>query len=316
MKIGNVELTNEYILAPMAGVTDLPFRVICSQMGAGMVCMEMISAKALTYRNVKTFDMLKTDPAEGVISCQLFGSEPSVMAEAVKMIEEYPFDIIDVNMGCPVPKVVGNGEGSALMKNPRLAADIVSAMVKSTKKPVTAKIRAGFSPDDKNAPAMAKALEEAGVAAIAVHGRTREQYYSGNADYDIIAEVKRSVSIPVIGNGDVKDIESARRIKEITGCDAIMIGRGARGNPWVFEELQGIRRERPCVKEIVDMMKRHARLLVETKGEFIAIREMRTHAAFYTSGLYGSSDFRRRVSLCETYEDFAATVDTLNKDSL
>lgn len=316
MKIGNVELINEYILAPMAGVTDLPFRVICSQMGAGMVCMEMISAKALTYRNAKTFDMLKTDEKEGIVSCQLFGCEPDVMAEAVAMIEDYPFDIIDVNMGCPVPKVVGNGEGSALMNNPSLAAQIIEAMVKSTKKPVTAKIRAGFTADNRNAVEMALALESAGACAVAVHGRTREQYYSGKADYDIIARVKSALSIPVIGNGDVTDIESARLIKERTGCDAVMIGRGARGNPWIFRELTGGEPGRPSVADIAEMMIRHAKLLVETKGEYIAIREMRTHAAFYTSGLYGSSDFRRRVSLCETLEDFMTTVDTLNRDSL
>lgn len=311
MRIRNVELTNEYILAPMAGVTDLPFRVICSQMGAGMVCMEMISAKALTYKNVKTFDMLKTDPKESVISCQLFGSEPGVMAEAVRMIEDYPFDIIDVNMGCPVPKVVNNGEGSALMKNPKLAGEIIAAMVKATNKPVTAKIRAGFSADDINCVEMAKVLEAAGAAAVAVHGRTREQYYSGKADYSVIADVKRAVSIPVIGNGDVTDSLSAKRLKEETGCDAVMIGRGARGNPWIFKELIGEESERPSTAEIAEMMKYHAKLLIETKGEFIAIREMRTHAAFYTSGLYGSADFRRRVSVCENYEDFAKTVDTL-----
>lgn len=315
MKIGNVSLKNEYILAPMAGVTDLPFRLICGEMGAGLVCMEMVSAKALTFKNKKTFDMLRTLPGEGVISCQLFGSEPEIMAEAVKMIEEYPFPIIDVNMGCPVPKVVNNGEGSALMKNPLLASRIVEAMVKATSKPVTVKIRAGFAKDNKNAVEMAHVLEESGAAAVAVHGRTREEYYSGTADWDIIAQVKDKVSIPVIGNGDVVDFTSAMRMKEQTGVDGIMVGRGARGNPWIFKSLNdGVDYEKPTVAELKQMIARHATLLTEEKGEYIAIREMRQHIAWYTTGYYNSTTLRRKINEIGRLDEMIEALECLNLD--
>ena len=233
-KIGNVQIDNPFVLAPMAGVTDLPFRTLCKEQGAGLICMEMISAKALQYKNKNTKALLAIHPDEYPVSLQLFGSDPKIMSEMAKMIEELPFQILDINMGCPVPKVVRNGEGSALMKNPELVHEIVSAVSKAIKKPVTVKIRKGFDDDNINAVEIAKIIEDAGGAAVAVHGRTREQYYSGKADWDIIRQVKEAVSIPVIGNGDVVDAASAEALVEQTGCDGIMIGRGAEGNPWIF----------------------------------------------------------------------------------
>ena len=237
LKIGDVNLNNPFILAPMAGVTDLPFRVLCSEMGAGLNCMEMVSAKAITYNNKATWDMMKIDPRETCVSLQLFGSEPDVMAEAAKRIEELPFQIMDINMGCPVPKVVNNGEGSALMKNPVLVGRIVEAVAGAISKPLTVKIRAGFDEDTINAVEIARIAQESGAAAVAVHGRTRQQFYSGTADWEIIARVKDALSIPVIGNGDVTDGESAKRLMGETGCDGVMIGRAARGNPWIFQNI-------------------------------------------------------------------------------
>ncbi|MDE7037321.1 MAG: tRNA dihydrouridine synthase DusB, partial [Lachnospiraceae bacterium] len=237
MKIGNIELENPYILAPMAGVTDLPFRLLCREQGAGLLCMEMISAKALQYKNRNTKALLAIHPEEYPVSLQLFGSDPDIISEMAKQIEELPFQILDINMGCPVPKVVKNGEGSALMKNPKLVYQIVSKTVRAVKKPVTVKIRKGFDDAHVNAVEIAKIVEEAGGAAVAVHGRTREQYYSGKADWEIIRRVKEAVSIPVIGNGDVTSGETALAMMRQTGGDGVMIGRGAQGNPWIFREL-------------------------------------------------------------------------------
>ena len=299
VKIGNTQLPNPYILAPMAGVTDLPFRVLCAEKGAGMVCTEMISAKALSYKNKATFHMLRTSPEEGIVSLQIFGSEPELMGEIAGVLEEYPFQILDINMGCPVPKVAGNGEGSALMKNPELAGRIMKCVSRGTKKPVTAKIRTGYDEEHINAVEVAKILEENGAAAIAVHGRTREQFYHGEVNLEIIAKVKEAVSVPVIGNGDVKDYESAKHMMEYTGCDAVMIGRAARGNPWIFEDLLlekpagGARRE---WSEVREMILRHAEMLVGEKGEYTAIREMRQHIAWYSAGYHGSSNLRRRIN--------------------
>ncbi len=237
LKIGNVTLENNLILAPMAGVTDLPFRLLCKRQRAGMVCMEMVSAKAILYKNRNTEELLRISPEEGPVSLQLFGSDPGIMGEIAEQIQNRPFDILDINMGCPVPKVVNNGEGSALMKDPALAEEIIRRVVRASAKPVTVKIRKGFDGMNENAVELAKRAERAGAAAVAVHGRTREQFYSGRADWEIIRKVKEAVAIPVIGNGDVDSPESAARLLAETGCDGVMVGRAARGNPWIFREI-------------------------------------------------------------------------------
>ena len=296
LKIGSVELNNPFILAPMAGVCDLPFRLLCKEKGAAMVCTEMVSAKAIYYNNKNTKELLTIDKNEGPVSLQLFGSEPKLMAEMAKRIEEIPFDILDFNMGCPVPKVVNNGEGSALMKNPVLAGHIIEAMANAISKPVTVKIRAGFDAEHINAVEIAKIAENSGAAAITVHARTREQYYSGKADREIIRLVKEAVSIPVIGNGDIDCYESAKHMLEYTGCDGVAIGRGAEGNPWIFEELNakyaGLDYNKPSLEEVKEMIMRHAKMLIDYKGEYIGIREMRKHAAWYTAGFKGASKLR------------------------
>ena len=306
IKIGNVKLNNPWILAPMAGVCDLPFRLLCLEQGAGLVCMEMVSAKAIYYNNKNTEELLNIDKNERPVSLQLFGSDPKLMAEMAKKIEDRPFDILDINMGCPVPKVVNNHEGSALMKNPKLAGEIVHEISKAISKPVTVKIRAGFDSDNINAVEMAKIAEDNGAAAVAVHGRTREQYYSGEADRSVIKAVKEAVGIPVIGNGDVNSYESAVHMLEYTGCDAVMIGRAAEGNPWIFKELteraKGNEYVKPSSLEIKQMILRHAKMLIDYKGEYIGSREMRKHAAWYTTGIKGASKIRGRLYECETLE--------------
>ena len=306
LKIGSVELNNPFILAPMAGVCDLPFRLLCKEKGAAMVCTEMVSAKAIYYNNKNTKELLTIDKNEGPVSLQLFGSEPKLMAEMAKRIEEIPFDILDFNMGCPVPKVVNNGEGSALMKNPVLAGHIIEAMANAISKPVTVKIRAGFDAEHINAVEIAKIAENSGAAAITVHARTREQYYSGKADREIIRLVKEAVTIPVIGNGDIDCYESAKHMLEYTGCDGVAIGRGAEGNPWIFEELNakyaGLDYNKPSLEEVKEMIMRHARMLIDYKGEYIGIREMRKHAAWYTAGFKGASKLRGRLNEASSIE--------------
>ena len=308
LKIGNVELANPYILAPMAGVTDLPFRLLCKEQGAGLLCMEMVSAKAIQYNNKNTRALLEIHPEEEPVSLQLFGSEPDIISEIAKRIEELPFAILDINMGCPVPKIVRNGEGSALMNQPKLVHEIVSKTVKAIQKPVTVKIRKGFNDESINAVEIAKIIEDAGAAAVAVHGRTREQYYSGKADWDIIRQVKEAVSIPVIGNGDVVSGEGALAMMRETGCDGVMIGRGAQGNPWIFSELveyekTGVMPKHPSNEELKAMMLRHARLQIQYKGEYLGIREMRKHVSWYTTGLKNSAKLRGEINAVESYEE-------------
>ncbi len=316
MQIGNVTIKVPYILAPMAGVTDLPFRLLCKEQGAGLLCMEMISAKALQYNNKNTRALLSIHPEEYPVSLQLFGSEPKIIAEQAKRIEELEFQILDINMGCPVPKVVKNGEGSALMKNPKLVYNIVAETVKAIQKPVTVKIRKGFDEASANAVEIAKIIEEAGGAAVAVHGRTREQYYSGKADWEIIRRVKEAVQIPVIGNGDVFSVESAERMQKETGCDGVMIGRGAMGNPWIFRELAayketGEKPAQPDIAEVKEMILRHALLQIEFKGEYQGMREMRKHAAWYTKGMKGAAKLRDKINQTESYEQLKELLDVL-----
>ncbi len=305
LQIGNVTLPNQVVLAPMAGVCDLPFRLLCREQGAGLVCMEMVSAKAIYYHNKNTELLMQTDPGEHPVSLQLFGSDPKIMSEMAKQIEERPFDILDVNMGCPVPKVVNNGEGSALMKNPALVREIVTAMAKAVKKPLTVKIRMGFDGEHINAVEIAKIIEDSGAAAVAVHGRTRQQYYSGEADWEIIRKVKEAVSIPVIGNGDVDSPQKAKRMLEETGCDGVMVGRAARGNPWLLGRIaryleDGELLENPSPEEVKAMILRHARMQLEYKGEYTGMREMRKHVAWYTAGYPRSSKLRQAVNGLES----------------
>ena len=309
MQIGDIKLAAPLALAPMAGITDLPFRLICRRLGCGMTVSEMVSAKGLLYKNVKTTEMLRIDDGERPTAIQLFGSVPEELAEAARMVEASGADMIDFNMGCPVPKIVNNGEGSALMKQPQLAHDILAAMVKAVKIPVTVKFRAGWDDSSRNAVEIAKAVEAAGVSAVAVHGRTRQQFYEGKADWGIIAEVKQAVKVPVFGNGDIFTVEDGLRMLAQTGVDGLMIGRGADGNPWIFRELAAVLRgeERPAAPSLQERLAQaaeHLDMLIDYKGEHISVKEMRRHISAYLKGLPHAAEFRGRFHKVDTREQF------------
>ncbi len=310
-----MDFKNKLILGPMAGVTDLPFRLLSKKCGADIVVTEMISAKGLMYNPKSADDLTVTVPEEGPVGVQIFGSDPEIMAnEAAKLLKRLHFDYVDINMGCPVPKIVNNGEGSALMKEPALCGEIMEKVSKAVDCPVTAKIRAGFYKEDKNAPLVARILEEAGAAAVAVHGRTREEYYFGQADWDIIKKVKENVTIPVIGNGDIASFEDVVRMKAETGCDSVMVARAARGNPWIFGQIKeglasGKQPEKPEIEDIRAMMREHLSLMQKYKGEYTAIHEMRKHIQWYTTGLPNSASLRRRINEIESMEELLNAID-------
>ena len=308
-------LPGRVILAPMAGVSALPFRLLCKEYGAAMTCMEMISAKAIYYNNKNTESLLQIHPDEGPVSLQLFGNDPALMAEMAHRIEDRPFSVLDINMGCPVPKIVNNHEGSYLMKNPELVHDIVYAISHAISKPVSVKIRKGFDEAHVNAVEVAKAAEAGGASFVAVHGRTREQFYSGPADWSIIKAVKEALSIPVIGNGDVVDADSARRMFEETGCDAVMVGRAADGNPFIFAEinagLEGKPYEKPTTATVKETILRHAELQLEYKGEYIGVREMRKHLSWYLKGFEGAARLRAEINAMETMRELTDVVEMI-----
>lgn len=318
IQIGNVTVEGNLFLGPMAGVTDLPFRILCKEQGADFIYTEMVSAKGILYKNKNTEVLLEVEEKERPVALQLFGADPRIMSEMAKKIEQRNFDVIDINMGCPVPKVVNNGEGSALMKNPKLVGEIVSAMTKILEKPVTVKIRKGFGAGDANAVEIAKVVEDSGGAAVAVHGRTREQYYSGKADWDIIRKVKEAVSIPVIGNGDIFVPEDAKRMLEETGCDGVMLARGVRGNPWLFRQTKtyletGKILPKPSIEEVIETIMRHAQMQIAFKGDYIGMREMRKHVAWYTTGYPGSSKLRGKINEIENISDLQYLLENYGK---
>jgi len=321
MKIGNVELDNKVFLSPMAGVTDLPFRLICKEQNCGMLYTEMINAKALCYDDANTKKMLKIEEEEHPVAVQIFGSDPEFMGRAAQIMNEYPNEILDINMGCPAPKVVKNGDGSALMKNPKLAEEVLKAVVKNSEKPVTLKIRKGWDDNSINAVEIAKIAEASGISAVAIHGRTREQYYSGKADWDIIRQIKENINIPVIGNGDVFEVEDAIRMLDQTGCDAIMIGRGSQGNPWIFKRINHYMKTgeilpEPTLEEKITTALKHLGLAIEEHGEYVAVREMRKHIAWYLKGLKGTAKLRDEINKIESYEEVVNRLKAYMCDSL
>jgi len=313
LKIGNVELENNILLAPMAGITDLPFRLICKKYSnPGLVYTEMLSSKALYYNDEKTKLLMNTEGEKSPVAFQIFGSEPEVMGKAAKIVSEYA-DIIDINMGCPAPKVVKNGDGSRLMQNPGLIEKIVKEVVKNTDKPVTVKIRKGWDKENINAVQVAKIIERAGASAITVHGRTREEYYSGHVDLDIIKQVKENVNIPVIGNGDIKTLNDAKKMFEYTGVDGIMIGRATLGTPWIIgqiiDELNKEEKQEITNEIKLKIIKEHINLAVQEKGEYIAIREMRKHICGYIKNMKESSKFREKVNRIEDINELIMCLD-------
>ncbi|SDM39744.1 tRNA-U20-dihydrouridine synthase [Romboutsia lituseburensis DSM 797] len=321
IKIGNLELDNKVFLSPMAGVTDLPFRLICKEQNCGMLYTEMINAKALCYDDENTKKMLKIEEAEHPVAVQIFGSDPDFMGRAAEIMNEYPNEILDINMGCPAPKVIKNGDGSALMKNPKLAEEVLKAVVKNSKKPVTLKIRKGWDDNSINAVEIAKIAEASGISALAIHGRTREQYYSGKADWNIIAEIKNNIGIPVIGNGDVFSVEDARNMLDKTNCDAIMIGRGAQGNPWIFKRINhymqtGEILPEPALEEKINTAIKHLDLAVKEHGEYIAVREMRKHIAWYLKGLRNSARIRDEINKIESHQEVVNRLNEYMQDCL
>lgn len=321
MKIGNVQLDNEVFLSPMAGVTDLPFRTICKEKGCGMLYTEMINAKALCYDDENTKKMLNLEDDGHPVAVQIFGSDPEYMGKAASIMNQYTNDILDINMGCPAPKVIKNGDGSALMRNPKLASEVLTAVVKNSKKPVTLKIRKGWDDNSVNALEIAKIAEECGISALAIHGRTREQFYSGKADWDIIAEIKQSINIPVIGNGDVFDVQDAVNMLEKTKCDAIMIGRGSQGNPWIFNRINHYMKTgevlpEPTLEEKISTAIKHMNLAVAEHGEYVAVREMRKHIGWYLKGLKNSAKYRDQINKITDYKEVISMLEEYVQHSL
>ncbi len=320
LQIGNVKVNGILALGPMAGVTDLPFRCLCKEQGASLIYTEMVSAKGIHYNNKNTKSLLETAESERPVALQLFGENAEIMSEVAKRIEELPFDILDINMGCPVPKVVNNGEGSALMKDPKKAGQIIEAIAKAIRKPVTVKIRKGFGKDDCTAPELARIAEESGAAAVAVHGRTREQYYSGKADWEVIRKVKEAVNIPVIGNGDIFTPEDAKRMLDFTGCDGLMLARGVQGDPWLFARVNhyletGELLPKPPMSELIETILRHAELQLEFKGEYLGMREMRKHVAWYTTGYPHSAKLRVKVNAVETMAELRTLLEQYTEEA-
>lgn len=321
MKIGNIQLDNEVFLSPMAGVTDLPFRTICKEKGCGMLYTEMINAKALCYDDENTKKMLKMEKDEHPVAVQIFGSDPEFMGKAASIMNQYPNEILDINMGCPAPKVVKNGDGSALMRTPKLAAQVLEAVVKNSEKPVTLKVRKGWDDDCVNAVEIAKIAQECGISAIAIHGRTREQFYSGKADWDIISEIKQAINIPVIGNGDVFEVQDAANMLEKTKCDAIMIGRGSQGNPWIFKRINHYMKTgeilpEPTLEEKINTAIKHMNLAVAEHGDYVAVREMRKHIGWYLKGLKNSARYRDEINKITDYKKVITMLEEYMQHSL